>query len=527
MKILANFVVLCSLFLTIFVPTTFAAVARPEPIGEINKEDPSWSEEIIIERNARERSDGTLVLPGGSITVGPQANQIQFPDLREINDALTNSFPYLLPEELRQQFQAAPPKEESLTGKIFHPVCNVRVRGQNREVAGAVPSTGSSVVTTPPWWSHLLGVTQLSQAINVPGQNSGAGFGAPPEIDVNDLADSEENQAGDCETATGPENGIVEQATNQGATTINIGTLFESIIGFLSGLLEPGDSVPVEIVIKAKKFVPGESDFARQASDKMGFLRAWCPQDLCPKQENINEQEETPYIAEGDNAKLLEYQGVAGARKGYDLLVESIYPVGVEVQRPIPSGPSIPREPGVGIFKLTGNPLSPRLETIIRDAARSFDIPPAILSAVAWIEGPSMWNLSETDINAYSAPGAQMPQNCQPNGCGARGPMQFVNGGVATDCGIYTGTTMGDSWAPYSNAVNEATSGSRTTNVCNILDSIYAAGKKLKANSGATSADWTEGEANNAGSGYHGNCYEKFPRLGDRTYCGFLWDNYK
>ncbi|MEK7182800.1 MAG: hypothetical protein AAB694_01435, partial [Patescibacteria group bacterium] len=80
------------------------------------------------------------------------------------------------------------------------------------------------------------------------------------------------------------------------------------------------------------------------------------------------------------------------------------------------------------------------------------------------------------------------------NGCGARGPMQFLNDGIAASCGAYTGQPMPDVWSSYANAVNETTGGNRNPNVCNTQDSLYAAAKKLGGSSGAGSSGWAQDE---------------------------------
>ena len=280
------------------------------------------------------------------------------------------------------------------------------------------------------------------------------------------------------------------------------------------------------MTIQPKKFIPGESGFANQTSDEKGFLRSFCPEGLCPRE--INEKEKNQYMIDGRNKEeKLGYQGVGGAREGYSTLLASIYPEGfTAIPRPI-EGPRAPVTGGAGIFKLTGEPTSKKLEPIIRGAARAFEVPPEILAGVAWIEGGHMWNFNDNEVESYSAPGAQDPVHCAANGCGARGPMQFLNDGIATSCEALTGEVMPDVWRGYANAVNEATSGSRTPDICNITDSIYAAAKKLKSDSRATGANWTEEDVFRAGSGYYGSCVTRFDRLGNRSYCEFLWDNYR
>lgn len=185
-----------------------------------------------------------------------------------------------------------------------------------------------------------------------------------------------------------------------------------------------------------------------------------------------------------------------------------------------------------GACSLNSNaPGSGALKELMINASQWAGIPPAVLAGVASIEGGHLFGYSDQQIQQFSAPGAQDPTNCASNGCGARGPMQFLNNGVATDCGQYTGQVMPDVWGAYRGAVNQAIpSEQRDPNVCNIKDSLYAAAWKIKGDS-QTSAEqtcvWDEQTVNRVGLAYYGDCTTVFPRLGNKTYCQYLWDYYK
>lgn len=174
---------------------------------------------------------------------------------------------------------------------------------------------------------------------------------------------------------------------------------------------------------------------------------------------------------------------------------------------------------------------SNELKKLIIDAGGWAGAPPAVIAAIAEIEGPHIFDYTDEQILTYSAPGAKDPINCAPNGCGARGPMQFLNDGIATDCGDYTGKLMPDVWAKYANAVNEALpQENRIPEVCNIKDSIYAAALKIKTNSQTSKEEtclWSQEAVDNAARGYHGECSIKWERLGGRTYCEYVWEYYQ
>src|SRR3989344_9063051 len=82
--------------------------------------------------------------------------------------------------------------------------------------------------------------------------------------------------------------------------------------------------------------------------------------------------------------------------------------------------------------------------------------------------------MEDADVIAYSQPGAQVPHSspdlkaCADSSV-AHGPMQFY---------VAIGT-----WDRYKNAVNIATGDTRTPEVHNLKDAIYAAAWKLKCDS--------------------------------------------
>ncbi len=159
-----------------------------------------------------------------------------------------------------------------------------------------------------------------------------------------------------------------------------------------------------------------------------------------------------------------------------------------------------------------------------------FGVPSRITEAVLTIESPNLLNLTSDQINLYSQPGNTIP-GCGPNVCSATGPMQMT---IGTDnkgstfcsaCG--SGRTCPNAWSYYGNSVNNYNSPPHSSNVCNLRDNVYGAALKLKSESKATSMPWTKEQVYRAAESYYskGACSDNFryKRLGNRTYCEFVW----
>jgi len=168
------------------------------------------------------------------------------------------------------------------------------------------------------------------------------------------------------------------------------------------------------------------------------------------------------------------------------------------------------------------------LQNLFNEVGSRVGVPPKILEGVLTIEMPSTFNLTEQQINLYSTPGNVLP-NCGPNLCSATGPMQMTIGvdnhgsPVCTDCRL---RSCPNAWATYGNAVNIFTQDRHQPNPCNLRDNIYAAAYKLKTDSGANDPlNWTQEQVYRAGTRYYGRCDDshRYQRLGNRTYCEFLW----
>jgi len=205
------------------------------------------------------------------------------------------------------------------------------------------------------------------------------------------------------------------------------------------------------------------------------------------------------------------------------------------------SYPPNPFTPLISPNKLTGqsSPISPistpaSLQSLITEASQKVGVPYKILEGIISIENPAVFNLTDVEIGQKSNPGSGI--TCPIANCSEQGPMQMTTGRDSdgrTDCPkcCWNGKCTGycpNAWGQYGNSISKYGGYIHTPNPCDLRDNIFAAALKLKTDSGATSpTEWTQEEANRAGLRYHGNCSYPYSRLGNRTYCQYLWDYYK
>lgn len=185
--------------------------------------------------------------------------------------------------------------------------------------------------------------------------------------------------------------------------------------------------------------------------------------------------------------------------------------------------------PSPSIFLPQPSPSLPNnLTQLFNDVGQRVGVPVKILEGVLTIETPSTFNLTSDQITLYSQPGNRI-DNCAPNPCSATGPMQMTIGiddSGSTQCLKCGLTDCPNAWASYGRAVNIFTNDIHTPDPCNLRDNIFAAAYKLKTDSKATDPlNWTQEQVYEAGRRYYGSCADKYryPRLGNRTYCEFLW----
>lgn len=172
------------------------------------------------------------------------------------------------------------------------------------------------------------------------------------------------------------------------------------------------------------------------------------------------------------------------------------------------------------------------LNDIFNEVGQKVGVPPKILEVVMKIEMPATFNLSPQQIANYSAPNQSWP-SCEPNICSATGPMQMtigIDGDGNTLCPRCGVGFCPNAWASYGKAINSFGGYLHQANPCNIRDNVYGSAAKLKNDSKTTdSLNWTQAEVYRAATRYYGSCGDKYryQRLGNRTYCEYVWDYYK
>lgn len=255
----------------------------------------------------------------------------------------------------------------------------------------------------------------------------------------------------------------------------------------------------------------------------------------------------TEFVKAGDDKKGHEakiyYDHLGGLRCIRDKVLERLLPAETEfvpfcaaMPIPIPSPGPIPTPgPIEGGCAVCGAPIeSETLVQIFGQAGTAFKVPGSVLAGVANFEGfhpgashlfdyPDRWVIEDSRQGARD-------RNCATSPAGARGPMQF----------------MPNQWKLYKNAAIEA--GARPSGyqpeICNILDAIYAAAKKLRHDVGTfndgtncncgkgtlsssecatspapTDCNWEKGDVYHATCHYYGNCTS--------NYCATCWQFYQ
>ncbi|OGY24068.1 MAG: hypothetical protein A2172_00795 [Candidatus Woykebacteria bacterium RBG_13_40_15] len=206
---------------------------------------------------------------------------------------------------------------------------------------------------------------------------------------------------------------------------------------------------------------------------------------------------------------------------------------------------------------------SAKLKSLFEAAGAWAKVPAGVLVGIAVIEGPHIFGYSDEEIDDYSkdvytgSPNGINgegidPENREPNGCSAIGPMQMSVDYMEDygfrpsdlDCGDVTDPPC--AWCTYKTAVVEAgvTTYSPNPDVRNIRNAIYGAAWKLKCDSGAPSDEcdraqftkydyndsddaWEkEDEIEKAGTAYYGDCDKPIERFGSMTYCDKIWEVY-
>lgn len=228
------------------------------------------------------------------------------------------------------------------------------------------------------------------------------------------------------------------------------------------------------------------------------------------------------------------------------LLPEEVFKSGKEREE-VPPADGIPSDP---FPPLPDSPPAESLRDVFNLASQWAKVPGPVIEAVARIEGGHLFGYSNQQIQNYSQEGGKDPKNCTPNICSAAGPMQMTTGRENADCAKCPKACEynPNAWSTYKNAVNEATGERRNVDICNIKDSIFAATKKMKIDSGTPPGDnreWNKSIIKRVATRYYGECLccpgggdpelcnpgtggttFACQRLG-RSYCEFVWEYYQ
>ncbi len=470
--------------------------------------------------------------------IGPKPNQIKFPDLSKENGFYSGEEGFLnaLPQETQQKLKFNDPTQQEIKdkfgGKIAHPLCDkakiikTGEETEERETADPIIQSNPVGFTPPTDFFQIILRTGFWQSILVPQKGSDLEFG----IDVSQR--NPDNQAG-CNPDKQGKGAEAVTVQNDPPAPLNfLGSLFGNVFDFLkdffAGTFEGG--VRVVARVEQTKYLPGETVLADQTVGGNGFLNFFKPEGAEFTNQGDQEEQVAYRVLKEDRSDIgITYKGVSSLKGGTLDLVKSLYPEGMAPTSLAAVTTSAPGSVPSGF--LGGIPKPNRaLGGVIGDAAAAFGVPTPVLTTIAWVEGRAMWDLTESEIEQYSAPGAISPINPTPNGCRAVGPMQFLIGGIATSCPPkLTGTEMPNVWGDYASAINEATGENRTPNPRNIKDAIYATAKKLKRHSQTATGyiTWNEADVKRAVSGWYGQCEPDDNTQAvfgpGKGYCDYVW----
>ncbi|MBI4129908.1 CHAP domain-containing protein [Candidatus Roizmanbacteria bacterium] len=258
--------------------------------------------------------------------------------------------------------------------------------------------------------------------------------------------------------------------------------------------------------------------------------------------------------------------GQEAAKKSVRELQIALLPAGVNgIATPTPTPASSGgggKPPGHGSEippgSIQGSPGSIRL--LAKQTGDWAGVPWQVMEALMIIEGSSygkgqdvnniktgLFKLTSQEVTYYQQPGMKVPNeivNCSPpNSCSAAGPVQFTIGvdnrgtNTCSGCGL---TECPTTWYGYKDTVLEVVKDGRTPEVCNLKDSVYAAARMMKKNSGTAPglAEWKKPNVVRSATSYYGSCepcatarpksgaWYACQRLGE-PYCEFVWNFYR
>lgn len=208
-------------------------------------------------------------------------------------------------------------------------------------------------------------------------------------------------------------------------------------------------------------------------------------------------------------------------------------------------------------------PPSSKIHDLAVEIGEKLGVPPALILTIMNIEtGARFYNRDNAYVEQYSKPGAYMKDlwgECRINSCGAAGPMQMTVGydsygdKKCPRCQYTINNQLSSCPAnAWNGVVGQVRSlvGSSSVSSCNIRENIYGGAIKMKYDSiyvkattkygGVIDTDcawtikaepitngmkWNMKAVYLTGCHYYGSCSIKEPRLNNKNYCEYLWDN--
>ena len=185
------------------------------------------------------------------------------------------------------------------------------------------------------------------------------------------------------------------------------------------------------------------------------------------------------------------------------------------------------------------------MKKIIYSAADYAKVPPGILAGIISIESRNnvFKKYDTAEVAKHLANTAWTPVNCAANSCGAMGAMQMLTSyGVTNQCENQRARKV-NNWAAYACKRDSNTN----PNPGNLRDNIFAAARKVKADSGTTAgqnSNLSNTVVEKVAASYYGSCSRSFPGLGStlaeanscltfiktypdsQTYCQYLVNYY-
>lgn len=295
---------------------------RAADVIDVTANEPTPGENIPLGNIVVDTENGQKeikIQPPSNASVGPN-NEINFPDLKEFNDTVNSTFQFLLPNELVEKVRL-PQTSQKLKGVVFNPGCKFPTGDKPTE------ARGEQTFEAPDYWTTLLGSTRISQSVSVPGKPSDVELTLPQNLPPLPNEAQGNKEVENCPEITGEGGDTITVKSEGGPTQVFFTWLSDFLNGIINGIINPPQQTPT--VIKPQKYLQGEAAFAKQTSEDMGFLRSFCPEDLCT--ENTTSYEKTDYqVGNTTRDVRLGFRGIAGARDGYDNLKASLYPADLQ-----------------------------------------------------------------------------------------------------------------------------------------------------------------------------------------------------